>query len=100
MVDNENYKSAINLLCEIGAQLRYEKNISDVQLIELEPHDSLNRIGPKISEQTNKLSDDQLISLIYGMTYVEKKLVWSGGSHATVVFLFRQLTSLLKLNKR
>ena len=93
MVDNENHKSAINLLSEIGAKLRCYQRISVDQLIELKPHDSLNRIGPTISELTNKLSDDQLIDLIYGTTYVERKLTWSGGSHASVVFLFRLLVS-------
>ena len=55
-------------------------------------YDYINRIGPTNCEKVaSHLSNEDLIYLIKGIIYVERKLKWTGGSVASGILFFKML---------
>ncbi|MCA6065352.1 hypothetical protein [Thalassolituus marinus] len=79
-------------LVKIGRNIRHN-DLPDVEIVSsFSGYDSINRAGGLFWEKTcSDLSDDDLISLIYGVSYLETFHRWIGGSAASCIFIFRLL---------
>ena len=76
-------------LITIGRSIENNAEPSGPLIHSLEPYSDINMLNPgkAVNESTN-LANDELISLLLGITYVERELKWSGGSVAVTNHLF------------
>src|SRR5690606_14143362 len=79
-------------LVKIGRNIRHN-DLPGVEIVSrFSGYGSINIAGDLFWEKNcSDLSDDDLISLIYGVSYLETLHRWVGGSVASCIFIFRLL---------
>jgi len=81
-------------LIAIGYAARGWEEPSLVDINSLRRCDSINRQRPEFwKDAVADLTDEELCSLICGLTYVEAQLRWAGGSGSSVIWLFQALVA-------
>lgn len=83
-----NIKEIFELLICIGSNIERNMTPSEQSVSSLKPYRQINLIKRDYIIAAHSLSDLELIALLKGLTYVEGKLNWSGGSVATGKYLF------------
>jgi len=79
----------IQKLITVGRSIENNAEPSGSLIRSLEPYSHINTLSPDeaVNVSTN-LANDELISLLLGITYVERELEWPGGSVAVTNHLF------------
>jgi len=84
-------KEIISLLFSVGQHLENDEIPSEDLVNSLKPYDRINRLYDGIRSYLSEYDDSELVILLKGFTFVESRLVWSGGSHASAIGVFNEL---------
>jgi len=76
------------LIIPIGKDIENDITPSEPAVDSLKPYYRINMVDADYIKAARLLSNSDLIALLKGLTYVEGKLKWSGGSVATGKYLF------------
>jgi len=82
----------INILIAAGTSELAKKGIITREILDLKLYGNINTKGPKFWEDIlPALSDEELFSIVRSTVLAEKEHKWSGGSAASVIYIFREV---------